>query len=217
MATDFERALLGEDTPVTSRYRHGPPPGQKREKQRKSRVTAETTVAKVKGAASAPEKPREPAGDVFGRLADLFLSQPWIAAHRGNDALLKPVPVDTGLGLTAKILRERIEKEPRFEGRSEEKIEEVVEYAMKHFFDRLDNSQRSGRHVNQFVSSDWWDTLIPEAIDHWQTIRIGPEAFERGRQEAEAFYAAWPKRDARTPRLLIRTDHPNYDDCEELI
>jgi hypothetical protein len=208
-------------------YRHPAQAQTSRRSAGKPRRSPEETVRAVREG-----KPAERASSgLYDRLAEQFLSQDWVATHRGNTTITPQIEVgDTGKPLIAKILRDKITSEKRFEGRSEDKIEEVVEYAMKHFFDRLANDERSGRLVNRFVASDWWDTLIPEAIDHWVTVRIPDEAFERGAARAKEFYANWPKKErrpraaddpvfmalARFQQAIANTDHPNYDDCEEL-
>lgn len=236
-ADNDPRSLLGDDEPG-ARYADKRPAqrrasrvdgsgGRPHQTRGAPRRSAEQTVREVREGKPA----QKPASGLYDRLADQFLAQDWVATHRGNTEMVAAIEVgDTGRPLIAKILRDKVTSEKRFAGRDEEKIEEVVEYAMKHFFDRLENAERRGRLVNQFVSSDWWDTLIPESIDHWQTIRVDPEAFERGKQEADAFYAAWPKRDARparptTPReaadrflqILAKDNTPDYDDCEPLL
>ncbi|WP_020142243.1 hypothetical protein [Terracoccus sp. 273MFTsu3.1] len=236
-ADNDPRALLG-DEPSGDRYGSKKPPAAPRGKPRSTGGTGSTRQTRATARRSDEEtvrqvrdgKPQNKASSgLYDTLAEQFLSQDWIATHRGNTATVPTIEVgDTGRPLIAKILRDKVASEKRFEGRDDEKIAEVVEYAMKHFFDRLDNDLRRGRLVNQFVSSDWWDTLIPEAIDHWHAVRIPPEVFERGRQEAEAFYAAWPTRDARPARptnpreaaerfeQILAANRPNYDDCEPL-
>lgn len=233
------RNLLGNDDGPDDRYGSKRPSPKRASRaegrdahqtRRTGRRSDEQTVRAVRDGKPA----QKPSSGLYDRLAEQFLAQDWIATHRGNTTMAPAIEVgDTGRPLIAKILRDKVAGEKRFEGRDEEKIEEVIVYAMKHYFDRLDNSERRGRLVNQFVSADWWDTLLPEAIDHWHTIRIDPEAFERGQREAEAYYAAWPKRDARpalptNPReaaarfeqaaeqILAETNRPNYDDCEPL-
>lgn len=183
-----------------------------------SRRKATAVVERVTN--PAPARP----ASLYDTLAEAFHSQTWFVALRAK----KYPPIDVGCrpALTATILRERIEAYKPFDGKPEEQIENVVDYAMKQFFARLPNDERHGMLVKRFVHADWWDTLIEESIDHWRMASVPAEAFEEGRRASEEFYAAWPMKShtERDPALqeavqrllqaVARTDQdqPTYEE-----
>lgn len=132
----------------------------------------------------------------FHALGDLFVTQPWIHTYRGATQPLPTLKVSMGPVLIAKLISEQVRSDNRLKGMTDQQIEETVEYAMKHFFDRVPNEERSSSGlVRRFLHEDWWDHLIEESIDHFKMLRTPMPDWEESQQRVVAFYENWPKKE----------------------
>lgn len=137
---------------------------------------------------------------IYYNLADSFINQPWIHTYRGDTDRLGTVKVGLGPKLVAKLISEQVASDKSMKGWSDERISEVVDYAMKHFFDRVPNDERDPNSIlRRFLHQDWWDHLIEEAVDHFTMARVVMPSFEESARKAEEFYANWPKPTPRRP------------------
>ena len=138
---------------------------------------------------------------IYYNLADSFINQPWIHTYRGDTERLGTVKVGLGPKLVAKLIAEQVASDKSMKGWSDERISSVVDYAMKHFFDRVPNDERDPNGVlRRFLHPDWWDHLIEESVDHFAMVNVDMPTFEESQRKVEEFYADWPKPEPRRPR-----------------
>lgn len=127
-----------------------------------------------------------------------------------------PAFVPQGASLLAKLLQDRVEGEDRLtkhmrtgERRSDALIQDLVEYMIRRFWERVPNDQRPGA-INTFLHPEWWDALVEETVDHQRTIRIPDTAWRPAGAHTvspdDPFYAAFigPDRPAPTGSLSER-------------
>lgn len=191
MAADDPRRILGEAPDSGFSYRPHRPSRPQRERPADTVHRVTTGGPRQSQFAPRQAKPKT----MWDDLAALFIDQPWIHTYRGDTKPLENRRVDLGPTLVARLLQERADREPRFKGRSEEKIKFVVEYAMKHFFARVTNDQAGSKSIlGNFLSDEWWPGMIEESIDHWLIVNkpITPEMQAEAQRKHDEFYANWP-------------------------
>lgn len=95
-----------------------------------------------------------------------------------------PCYISQGAPLLAKLLQDRVEAEPLLtkhlrtgERRNDALIQDMVEYMIRRFWERVPNDQR-GNVLSTFLSADWWDGLVEETVDHQKTLRIPDSAWK---------------------------------------
>lgn len=138
------------------------------------------------------------------RLALRFVEQPWIHTYRGAGRPRPNLKVSQKPADIAGILQKAIDREELLhekDGRrlkSEEKIFEVVDYGMKHFFDRVTNDEQApGGLVYRFTGEDWFPGLMRESVDHWISLRLvfpTPEESQRRHEAVLEKFRVEPRR-----------------------
>lgn len=166
-----------------------------RGREKKPRGSRTKEVART--AYSSASKPLQDRG-IYDHLAMVF-----------RDA---PCYVPQGAPLIARLLQERaqaddllmrttVTKQPR----PEHRIQDVVEYMIKHFWMRVPNDQR-GRALNAFLD-EWWDGLLEESLDHQIALALPFERFVPGGAQAVAtdpFYEQFKRPEKAKPTGTLR-------------